>query len=306
MTKLTVNKQRGRNDPCWCGAKANGKPKKYKKCHLRSDQDPVVERPQDHLILSSEEIEGMRKACAFNAQLMDHIRPMIKTGAVLDAIDREAYNYTVEHGHRPATLGYRGFPKSLCTSVNEVICHGIPDDYVLKEGDIVNCDLTTIVDGWHGDQSETFLIGEVSDEAKKLVQCAFDCLYLGIDALKPNEPVQLAGNAISDHAEPMGYSVVREFQGHGIGRVFHQLPGVPHFRNSPHGAFILRPGMCFTVEPMINVGCVEGEIDSYDGWTCRTKDGQLSAQFEHTILMTDDGPEILTTTAAGPQRGHVF
>lgn len=252
------------------------------------------------------EQEMMRRACAFNAQLMDHIRPLIGVGTILADIDKTVYEYTCDHGHRPATLGYRGFPKSLCTSVNDVVCHGIPDDYVLKNGDIVNCDLTTIVEGWHGDQSETFLIGEVSEEARRLVQDTFDATHLGISAAKPNKPSRLIAKAITNYAQEKGHSVVAIFQGHGIGREFHQHPPISHCFAAYAGADKLRPGYCFTVEPMLSVGTADCVISKEDGWTARTANGQLSAQFEHTVLMTKDGPEILTLTKNGPQPGHVF
>ena len=252
--------------------------------------------------------DGMRAAGRFNAQLMDQIRMLVKPGVSTDSIDKFIYDYTLDHGHTPATLGYKGdsgvcpFPKSCCASVNEVVCHGIPDDYVLQDGDIVNFDLTTIVDGWHGDSSETFLIGEVDDDARRLVQCTLDCLYLGIAAARPLGSVRAIGVAITDRAEAAGFSVVRAFQGHGIGRKFHQDPGIPHFPGHPLSFVPLLPGMCFTIEPMLNIGVYDCEIDVFgDEWTARTRDGKLSAQFEHTILMTEDGPEILTLTHGGPQ-----
>jgi methionyl aminopeptidase len=190
--------------------------------------------------------------------------------------------------------------------VNDVVCHGIPGNYVLAEGDIVNVDLTSVVDGWHGDQSETFMIGNVSDQARRVTQCAFDCLYLGIEAIKPGGRVADIGRAIVQGANRYGFSVVREYVGHGIGRSFHQEPSIPHFPNSQAERERIEPGMCFTIEPMINTGRRATRLDKSDGWTVRTRDGGLSAQFEHTILMTEDGPEILTPTKAGPQRGHVF
>jgi methionyl aminopeptidase len=257
-------------------------------------------------ILSKSEQDGMRAAGRWNAELMDRMRDLVLPGVRLAELDDFVRNATVEAGHVPACLGYRGFPRSLCASVNEVICHGIPDEYVLREGDIVNVDLTTIVAGWHGDQSETFLVGEVSPEARRLVQCALDCLYLGIAAIKPHGQVLDIGAAIVAHAHAQGFSVVRDFQGHGIGRKFHQEPGVPHFPDPQHGSFVIKPGMCFTVEPMINAGQPGAVIDLKDNWTARTVDGKLSAQFEHTLLMTETGPEILTTTMHGPQVGHRF
>ena len=263
-------------------------------------------RGKRELYLVEYEREAMRDAGRFNAQLMDFIRPHVAPGISTEEIDRLIHEYTLDHRHRPACLGYQGFPKSCCTSINEVVCHGIPDSYVLREGDIVNIDVTTIVNGWLGDQSETFLIGEVSEEAKAVTQCAFDCLYLGIDALTPGCRVADIGRAITAEASKKGYGVVREYVGHGIGRRFHQEPSIPHYPNRQSHIDRLHPGMCFTVEPMINAGTRETLLDRHDGWTVRTKDGRVSAQFEHTILMTEEGPEILTLTKHGPQRGHQF
>jgi methionyl aminopeptidase len=263
------------------------------------------------LRLNDTERDSMRAASRFNAELLDYVRPHVKAGISTLEIDNLVHAYTVDNGHKPACLGYRGFPKSCCTSVNEVICHGIPGPYVLKEGDIVNVDLTTIVDGWFGDQSETFLVGEVSDIAKKVTQCAFDCLYLGIHAIGPNSPVSAIGKAIVAEAHKRGLSVVRDYVGHGIGRRFHQEPSIPHFPNPQSFRDRLQPGMCFTIEPMINAGHYEKEgyesvIDKKDGWTVSTIDNGISAQFEHTILMTEEGPEILTLTENGPKEGNRF
>lgn len=261
---------------------------------------------QRRLILGEVERESMRSAGRFNASVLDFIRPHVKPGITTAEIDKMVHDYTRDHGHDLACLGYQGFPKSCCTSVNEVVCHGIPEDYRLQSGDIVNVDVTSIVDGWYGDQSETFLVGDVSDEGLGVVQAAFDCLYLGIDAIRPGGRVADIGRAIVKHAQGLGYSVVREYVGHGIGRRFHQDPSIPHYptRQSLHD--FIEPGMCFTIEPMINVGSRHTVLDRSDGWTVRTRDGKYSAQFEHTILMTESGPEILTLTQDGPQRGHQF
>lgn len=256
-----------------------------------------------NMTLNEEERESMRAAGRFNAQLMDHVRNFVTPGITTGEIDRIVVEYTRDHGHRAATLGYHNYPKSCCTSINEVICHGIPDDTELKPGDIVNVDLTTIVDGWFGDQSETFLIGECSDEAIGVAQAAHDCLYLGIEATTAGGRVADIGRAIVTEAHARGYSVVREFVGHGVGRKFHQDPSIPHYPNRQAYLDRLLPGMCFTIEPMINVGTHLTVLDKRDGWTVRTKDGKLSAQFEHTVLMTEDGPEILTCTQNGPRKG---
>lgn len=255
------------------------------------------------LRLTETERQAMRAACRFNAQLLDYVRPHVKAGTATSKIDDLVHQYTLDHGHTPACLGYQGFPKSCCTSINEVICHGIPGPYELQEGDIVNVDLTTIVDGWHGDQSETFLIGQVSDEARAVSQCALDCLYAAIDVIEPGCQISKIGDAIVKIAKERDFRVVREYIGHGLGRQFHQKPNIPHVPTPQSRLDRLEPGMCFTIEPMINVGRRLTVLDKKDGWTVRTRDGSLSAQFEHTILMTENGPEILTRTEGGPQQG---
>ena len=261
---------------------------------------------KQNLILNETERTAMRAAGSFNAQVMDHLRPHIRPGIKTEEIDQLVHDFTRDHGHGLACLGYQGFPKSCCTSVNNVVCHGIPSDYELRSGDIVNVDVTSVVDGWYGDQSETFLIGNVSLEGIRVTQAAFDCLYLAIDAIRPECSVADIGHAIVGHAHRLGYSVVREYVGHGIGRRFHQDPSVPHYPTRQSQNELLQPGMCFTIEPMINVGARHTVLDRRDGWTVRTRDNQLTAQFEHTILMTEVGPEILTLTQSGPQRDAQF
>ncbi|TWT51252.1 Methionine aminopeptidase [Rubripirellula amarantea] len=263
-------------------------------------------KKQKKLILTPEQQDSMRRAGRVNAQLMDYLRPHVHAGVTTGKIDQLVSDWTRDHGHVAATLGYQNYPKSCCTSVNEVICHGIPDDYELKDGDIINVDITTIVDGWHGDQSETFMIGEVSEEKRAVMQCAFDCMHLAIDALTPGCRVSLIGETVVPEAHRRGFTVVREYVGHGLGRQFHLDPSIPHFPNRQSRIDRLYPGMCFTVEPMINAGSRYTRSDKSDGWTVRTKDGRPSAQFEHSVLMTEDGPEILTGTQHGPQKGHVF
>lgn len=258
------------------------------------------------LYLRDEEREGLRNASRFNAKLMDFLRPQVVAGVSTNQLDQLAHDFTRDHGHVPACLGYLNYPKTICASVNEVVCHGIPNTRPLKDGDIVNIDITTIVDGWYGDQSETFLIGNVSQAARRLVQATFDSLFVGIRACRPGCVVTEIGRAIQAFAHKAGYSVVREYQGHGIGRDFHQEPGVPHFPSLNSNRDVLRPGTCFTIEPMLNIGSWQTRVDKRDKWTVRTIDGALSAQFEHTILMTESGPEILTLTANGPQEGHRF
>lgn len=295
-----MNKIILRNDACWCGSEL-----KYKKCHMESDLAqgknilPVGVK-KNPLVLSSEEIIKMRKACAFNAELMDYVRDKIKPDITTEQINEWVHNYTIEHGHIPACLGYHKFPKSLCTSVNEVICHGIPGPYRLKSGDIVNIDLTTIVDGFFGDQSEMILIGDVKPEARKLCEVAYDAMIAGISAIKPMQPVGLVGQAIQNFVTPFGYGIVETYQGHGIGKTFHQDPPVPHYRTNEGMRHIAEPGICFTVEPMLNLGGKETILDKKDGWTVRTRDGSLSAQWEHTVLVTPSGFEILTKCKGKP------
>ncbi|OYP30461.1 type I methionyl aminopeptidase [Rhodopirellula sp. MGV] len=261
---------------------------------------------QRKLILDSSGRDAMRRAGRVNAMLMDYVRPHIKAGITTGEIDELIHQWTIDNGHQPATLGYQNFPKSCCTSINEVICHGIPGEEKLAAGDIVNIDITTIVDGWHGDQSETFLIGKVDDQKREVTQCAFDCMHLAIDALTPGCTVSVIGETIVPEAHRRGFTVVREYVGHGLGKQFHLDPSIPHFPNRQSRIDRLYPGMCFTVEPMINSGTRYARCDKSDGWTVRTKDGRPSAQFEHTVLMTEDGPEILTQCADGPHRGHEF
>lgn len=264
------------------------------------------EKPPRKLLLGHEGREAMRAAGRFNAQVMDLVREKIGPGVTTGELDELIHAYTLDHGHTPATLGYLGYPKSCCTSINEVICHGIPDGTVLKEGDIVNVDITSVVDGWHGDQSETFLIGEASESAIAVTQAAFDCMHLAIDALVPGCTVSVIGDAIVAEARARGFSVVREYVGHGLGQSFHQPPNVPHFPDRKSKQQRILPGMCFTVEPMINEGTRFTKLDKKDGWTVRTRDRKLSAQFEHSVLMTEEGPELLTLTQNGPQKGHQF
>ena len=254
----------------------------------------------------------MRAAGRFNAQLMDFLRPHVQPGVRTDSLDRLIHEYTLQHGHNPACLGYPGdkypFPKSCCISVNDVVCHGIPGSYVLRDGDIVNVDLTTIVDGWHGDQSETFLIGDVDCEARRVTQCAFECLYMALGAIETGSPISNIGDAILNHVleHYPEYGVVDKYIGHGIGRKFHQPPNIPHVPNRASRHERLFPGMCFTIEPMINAGTARTVCDPADGWTVRTADGKVSAQFEHTVMMCEDGPEVLTFTQHGPRPDHSF
>lgn len=247
------------------------------------------------VLLSSREIEKMRNAGRLAAQLLDHLGKMVKPGVSTYELNQEAEKWTIAKGAKSAPLGYGNppFPASICTSVNEVICHGIPSkNHILKDGDIINIDVTPILDGFHGDTSKTFFVGTPAPEVQKLVEVTEECLYRGINAVKPNGRIGDIGAAIQEYAESFGFSVVRNFVGHGIGRVFHTPPQVPHYGKKGTGKKI-RPGMVFTIEPMINQGTWEADMLD-DGWTAVTKDRKLSAQFEHTIAVTKEGVKILT------------
>lgn len=255
------------------------------------------QNPDVITLLSRRELEKMRKACGTAAELLDYLAPMVKPGVTTLELNDAAEAWTQKRGAKSAPLGYHGFPKSICTSINEVVCHGIPSaEQVLREGDIINIDVTPIVDGYHGDTSRTFLIGEVSPPVKQLVQVTEECLYRGIQAVKPGNRIGDIGAAIQEHAEAEGFSVVRDFVGHGVHRIFHAAPQIPHYGTRGKGKK-LRPGMVFTIEPMINMGSYEVEVLA-DGWTAVTTDRRLSAQFEHTIAVTADGVEILTLSPA--------
>jgi len=285
-----------RNDLCWCGSG-----KKYKKCHLFEDMkkksSSLENKKRQKMIKTAQEIEGMRRAGAFNGQLMDYIRQFVKEGISTIKIDKLVYEYTLDHGHKPACLGYHGYPKSVCISRNNVVCHGIPSEReILEDGDIVNVDLTTIVDGFYGDSSETFLIGNVSSEVRRLVEVTAQAMIYGIDAVKPGNKLAAVAEAIEPYVKSEGFSVVRQYTGHGIGRKFHEIFTVYHHVDPDEEPIILEPGMTFTVEPMVNMGGYQVVTDRKDGWTVRTKDGSMSAQFEHTVLVTEEGREVLTRT----------
>ena len=286
----------GRNDSCWCGSG-----KKYKKCHMQKDSmkhtKTAPHTSRNEMIKSKEEIVGMRKAGAFNGELMDYVRPYVKAGISTEEINSLAHDYTLKCGYVPASLGYHNFPKSVCTSVNEVVCHGIPsENTILNEGDIVNIDLTTIIDGFHGDSSETFIIGNVSDEVRKLVKIAAMALLKGIEAVGPGKHLSIIGETIQPLVDSKNCSIVRQYTGHGIGKKFHEHFTVCHHITPDCENITLLPGMTFTIEPMINLGAYSVITDKEDGWTVRTKDGSFSAQFEHTLLITETGIEVLTRT----------
>jgi methionyl aminopeptidase len=246
-------------------------------------------------IHSSDDFNKMRAAGRLASQILDFIAPFVNQGVSTDELNKLCHDKIIESGAIPAPLNYRGFPKSICTSVNHVVCHGIPSEKPLKEGDIVNIDVTVILDGWHGDTSRMFLIGEPSIKAKRLVKVTYDCMMLGIDQVKPGARLGDIGHAIQSYAEKNGYSVVRDYCGHGIGKIFHMEPSVLHYGKKGTGA-VLEEGMFFTIEPMINAGKAETLLSRHDGWTVTTRDKSLSAQFEHTVGVTKDGVEIFTTS----------
>lgn len=241
--------------------------------------------------------EAMRKAGRLAAETLDALAEMVEPGVSTAAIDDFVRQFTLDHGAVPATLGYRGYAHSCCISINHVVCHGIPSDKVLKDGDIVNIDVTPLVDGWHGDTSRMFLVGDVPLKAKRLVDVTYECLMIGIDKAKPGARLGDIGAAIQAHAEGHRYGVVREFCGHGLGRLFHDAPEVVHAARAGTGPE-LKPGMFFTIEPMINLG-KPGVKLLEDGWTAVTRDRSLSAQFEHSIGITETGCEIFTKSPKG-------
>jgi methionyl aminopeptidase len=245
-----------------------------------------------------EAFAGMRAAGRLAAEVLDFITPYIVPGAATGALDELCHNFILEHGAIPAPLNYRGFPKSICTSVNHVVCHGIPGDKRLQDGDIMNIDVTVILDGWHGDTSRMFCLGDkVKLKSRRLVDITYEAMMRGIAAVRPGATLGDIGHAIQSHAEANRFAVVRDFCGHGIGRVFHDAPSVLHYGEAGRG-LPLREGMFFTVEPMINLGRYEVKVLA-DGWTAVTKDRSLSAQFEHTVGVTADGHEIFTLSPAG-------
>ncbi len=246
-------------------------------------------------IHTAEDFEGMRKAGRLAAQTLDLVAPHVQPGVTTERLNQICHEFIVSHGAIPAPLNYKGFPKSVCTSVNHVVCHGIPSpDKQLKNGDIINVDVTVIVDGWHGDTSRTFAVGKLGVKARKLVDVTYEAMMLGIEQVKPGATLGDIGHAIQSFVEAKNYSVVRDFCGHGIGKIFHSVPNVLHF-GKPGTGVVLQEGMFFTIEPMINVGDYHIKVLS-DGWTAVTRDRSLSAQFEHTLGVTADGYEIFTVS----------
>ncbi len=283
----------GRNDPCPCGSGL-----KYKKCCLGKDtqvnREPGAQYAQRYKIRLKEDtdIEGIRKAGQLVLDTFEQIEDKIRPGIKTDEINTIVHEFTVENGAQPAPLNYRGFPKSVCVSINEEVCHGIPGKRVLMDGDIVNVDITSILNGYYADANKTFFAGTPGPDARKIVSVARECLKRGISMVKPGNTVGDVGWAIQTYAEDQGCSVVRDFVGHGVGFEFHESPQIPHFGQKGQGIRLI-PGMVFTIEPMINLGNKELKILA-DNWTAVTKDGSLSAQFEQTILVTPSGYESLT------------
>ena len=283
----------GRNDPCPCGSGL-----KYKKCCLgKEGRQPTADKDLFYKkykirLKEPKDIEGIRRAGDLVVQTLDLVEAHIQPGITTEFINTLVHDFTVKHKAAPAPLHYNGFPKSVCVSVNDVICHGIPGQRVLQEGDIVNVDVTSILDGYYADANRTFCVGRVSPEAEKLVAVARQALRRGLEQVRPGNRIGDIGWAIQQWAESQGCSVVREMVGHGVGFQFHEPPQVPHFGKKDQGIPLV-PGMVFTIEPMINAGRRELRILE-DNWTAVTKDGSLSAQFEQTIAVTDEGYESLT------------
>ena len=284
----------GRNDVCWCGSQ-----KKYKQCHAEFDDRIALYKRQGHIVPSRkllktpEQIAGIRESAKINIAVLDEVSSHISPGMTTEDIDRLVYQRTTALGAKPAPLGYQGFPKSVCTSVNEEVCHGIPSkDVVLREGDIVNVDVSTIYRDYFSDSSRMFCIGQVDEEKRRLVRVTQECVQLGLEQVRPWGFLGDVGQAVHEHALKNGYSVVREIGGHGIGLAFHEDPWVSHVsrRNTE---MLLVPGMIFTIEPMVNMGTDKILQDEQNGWTTYTADGKPSAQWEVMVLVTEHGHEVL-------------
>lgn len=285
----------GRNDPCWCKSG-----RKYKTCHQAFDdkiariaaEGHIV--PQHDIIKNAEQIAGIKESAKINIAVLDYVAEHIKAGMSTEEIDKMVYEKTVKMGGIPAPLHYQGFPKSVCTSLNDQVCHGIPSEKdILQDGDIINVDVSTILNGYFSDSSRMFCIGEVSPEKKRLVEVAKECIEVGLKEVKPWGFLGDMGQAIHDYAYAHGYTVVREIGGHGVGLEFHEDPWVGY--NTKRGTEMLMvPGMMFTIEPMINMGRVEIYVDDENGWTTYTEDGKPSAQWEVQVLVTEDGYEIIS------------
>lgn len=285
----------GRNDPCWCGSG-----KKYKKCH--ADFDEKLESfavsghaiPTHQMIKTEEQIEAIRKSAKINIAVLDYVAEHIRAGISTAEIDRWVHEETVRMGGIPAPLGFEGFPKSVCTSVNNEVCHGIPsENMILQDGDIINVDVSTNLDGFYSDSSRMFCIGKPLPEWERLVRVAKECMEKGLAQVKPWGFLGDVGQAINDHAQKNGYSVVREIGGHGVGLAFHEDPWVSHVAKAGTGV-VLAPGMMFTIEPMVNMGAADIFQDSENGWTIYTQDNLPSAQWEIQVLVTEDGYEVIS------------
>lgn len=284
-----------RNELCWCGSG-----KKYKKCHMQIEDKILLLASEGHIVpdrsmlKTPAQIEEIKKSAALNTAVLDHVAKHIHAGMSTAEIDKLVYDYTTEHGGIPAPLGYEGFPKSVCTSINNEVCHGIPDEHIiLEEGDIINVDVSTILNGYYSDASRMFAIGELSDRAKKIMKVTEECVELGLAAAKPWGHLGDIADAINSHAQANGYSVVEDIGGHGIGLEFHEEPFVSYV--TPKGSeMVLVPGMMFTIEPMINEGSPDFFVDEENDWTVYTEDDGLSAQIEYMVLVTETGVEVLS------------
>lgn len=284
----------GRNDPCWCGSG-----KKYKKCHEQFDEKIAFIKSQGHevpdrsIIKTPQQIEAIRESGKINIAVLDYVAENIREGMTTEEIDRLVSEKTAELGGIPAPLNYNGYPKSVCTSINEIVCHGIPSkDVVLKDGDIVNVDVSTIYKGYFSDSSRMFCIGNVSPEKKKLVEVTKECVEIGLEKVKPWTFLGDMGQAVHEHALENGYTIVREIGGHGVGLEFHENPWVSYVSKAGE-EMLLVPGMIFTIEPMVNMGTDKVFVDKDDKWTVYTADRKPSAQWEIMVLVTEDGHEVL-------------
>ena len=283
------------NDKCWCGSG-----KTYKECHFEFDRiltkmgkNHKMIIPSRDLIKTEKDILGIKEAAKINTAVLDEVAKMIRAGISTEEINTLVHNKTIEMGGIPAPLNYNGYPKSVCTSINDVVCHGIPSEkQILKNGDIINVDCTTILNGYYADASRMFVIGDVSDEVRNLVNITKESMDIVVKNLKPFQTVGDIGYMISKHIHKYGYTVVREVGGHGVGKEFHEEPFVAHVGKKDEG-MILAPGMVFTIEPMVNMGKRHVYLDERDNWTIYTADGSLSAQWEYTVLMTEEGLEII-------------
>lgn len=287
-------KKIGRNDPCWCGSG-----KKYKKCHEVFDDKLIKLEHEGHIIpdrsiiKTPEQIEAIKESCKINIAVLDYVGEHIKAGMTTEEIDKMVYEKTTKMGGIPAPLNYEGYPKSVCVSIDDVVCHGIPcDEEVLQDGDIVNVDCSTIYKGYFSDSSRMYCIGKVSDEKRKLVDTVKECVEKGLEQVKPWGFLGDMGQAVNDHAKANGYSVVREIGGHGVGLEFHEDPFVSYITQKGT-EMVMAPGMIFTIEPMVNIGSADVYVDEDDDWTVFTADGSPSAQWEIMVLVTEDGHEVL-------------